>query len=144
MIRIVAVGRLKDRRLADSCADYLRRIRALAPVEVVEVKDADTRREGRAMVAALGSARGREQVVALDERGEDITSRGLAELLGRHGGIAFLVGGADGLGPDARARADRTLRLSSLTLTHEMARLVLLEQVYRGLTILRGTPYHRD
>jgi len=144
MIRIVAVGKMKDRRLAALLADYLQRIRALAPVEVVELKDQDPEKEGRAMVAKLGSARGRGHVVALDERGEDVTSRDLARLLGEHGGLFFLVGGADGLGSAARERADRTLRLSSLTLTHEMARTLLAEQVYRGLSILRGKPYHRD
>lgn len=144
MIRIVAVGRMKDKRLAGLLEDYLRRIRPLAPVEVVELRDAGPEKEGRAMVEKLGSARGRTHVVALDERGDDVTSRDLSRILGEHGGIAFLVGGADGLGPAARARADRTLRLSSLTLTHEMARMLLAEQIYRGLSILRGRPYHRD
>lgn len=143
MIRIVAAGRLKDDRLAALTDEYLRRIRPLAPVEVVEVKDSDPEREGRDMVARLGSARGRGLVVAMDETGEDLTSAAFAQLLGGHGGIAFLVGGADGLGPAARERADRTVRLSSLTLTHEMARMVLAEQIYRGLSILRGRPYHR-
>ncbi|MCP4572551.1 MAG: 23S rRNA (pseudouridine(1915)-N(3))-methyltransferase RlmH [bacterium] len=144
MIRIVAVGKMKDRNLAALLADYLKRIRALAPAEVVELKDQDPQREGKAMVAKLGSARGNSLVVALDERGENVTSRDLSRLLGDHGGISFLVGGADGLGPAARERADRTLRLSSMTLTHEMARVLLAEQIYRGLSILRGKPYHRD
>lgn len=144
MIRIVAVGRMKDRHLAALLEDYVKRIRPLAAVEVVELRDSDPGREGRDMVSRLGSAKGSELVVALDERGESVTSRELSTLLGKHGGIAFLVGGADGLGPDVTARADRTLRLSSLTLTHEMARVLLAEQIYRGLSILRGLPYHRD
>lgn len=87
-------------------------------------------------------------VIALDERGKALGSRDFADkiALWRDTGtrdVAFLIGGADGLGEAARTRADRTLRLSSLTLTHEMARLLLAEQVYRGLTILRGMPYHR-
>jgi len=143
MIRIVAVGRMKDDRLASLTDDYLRRIRPLAPVEVVEIRDADPEREGRDMVARLGSARGRGLVVAMDEAGEDLASDAFARLLGGHGGIAFLVGGADGLGTAARERADRTVRLSSLTFTHEMARMILAEQIYRGLSILRGRPYHR-
>jgi len=143
MIRIVAVGRMKDNRLAALMADYLQRIRPLAPVGEVEIRDSDPAREGREMVARLGSARGSELVVALDENGDDVTSADFAELLGGHGSIAFLVGGADGLGPEARARADRNLRLSSMTLTHEMARVLLAEQIYRGLSILRGRPYHR-
>lgn len=144
MIRIVAVGRMKDRRLAALLEDYLKRIRPLAPAEVVELKDTGPEREGRDMVARLGSARGKELVVALDERGDSVSSRELAAILGDHGSIAFLVGGADGLGPAARERADRTVRLSRMTLTHEMARVLLAEQIYRGLSILRGLPYHRD
>jgi 23S rRNA (pseudouridine1915-N3)-methyltransferase len=143
MLRIIAVGRMKDSRLAALVEEYLKRLRPLSPTEVIEIKDSDPEREGREMAARLGSARGRELVVAMDEHGEDLTSEAFAEVLGAHGSIAFLVGGADGLGAAARERADRTLRLSSMTLTHEMARMLLAEQIYRGLSILRGRPYHR-
>ena len=143
MIRLIAVGRMKDKRLAALADDFFKRIRPMAPCEVLELKDAGPEREGRDMVARLGAVAGSQLVVALDEHGEDITSLDLSALLGEHGNLALLIGGADGLGDEARVRADRTLRLSSLTLTHEMARVLLLEQVYRGLTILRGKPYHR-
>jgi 23S rRNA (pseudouridine1915-N3)-methyltransferase len=142
MIRVIAVGKLKDRRLAALIAEYARRIRPLAPFTLEEVRDGPPERVARDLLARLGSAGGHSLVIALDERGEAVTSRDLAELLGRHGSLDFLVGGADGLDP--AVRADRTLRLSRLTLTHEMARLLLVEQIYRGLTILRGMPYHRD
>jgi 23S rRNA (pseudouridine1915-N3)-methyltransferase len=140
MIRILAVGKFKDHRLADLAADYLRRLGPLAACEVVELKDQGPAKEGAEMVRRLGTA---AFVVAMDEKGDDIASADLAALLGTHGSLAFLIGGADGLAPAARARADRVLRLSSLTLTHEWARVLLLEQVYRGVTILRGMPYHR-
>ena len=115
----------------------------MAPVEVLEIRDATPEKEGREMVARLGSAQGASLVVALDEIGEDLTSREFSSLLGTHGGISFLIGGADGLSNEARERAGRTVRLSSMTLTHEMARVLLTEQIYRGLSILRGKPYHR-
>ncbi len=143
MLRIIVIGRCKDRRLSALADEYVARIRPLAPVEVVELKDADPRREATAMVQRLGARDPARPVIALDERGEDLTTMQLSALLGAHGGLSFLIGGADGLGDEARARADRTIRLSSLTLTHEMARVLLLEQVYRGLAILRGLPYHR-
>ncbi len=143
MIRILAVGKVKDKRLASLADDFRKRIRPMAPAEVIEIKDSQPAKEGRDMVGKLGSRSGNQLVVAMDEHGEDLTSTKLASLLGEHGNICFLVGGADGLGAAARERADRTLRLSSLTLTHEMARILLLEQVYRGLSILRGKPYHR-
>lgn len=143
MIRVLAVGKVKDKRLAGLADDFLKRIRPMAPAEVVELKDSQPEREGRDMANRLGADGGSQLVVAMDEHGQDITSTDLAELLGNHGSVCFLIGGADGLGEGARARADRTLRLSSLTLTHEMARVLLLEQIYRGLSILRGKPYHR-
>ena len=143
MIRIIAAGRIKDKRLAGLLDDYLKRIRPMAPVEVLEVRDSTPEKEGREMNGRLGSAQGQLLVVAMDEHGEDLTSQAFAELLGSRGGISFLIGGADGLGPAARERAGRVIRLSSMTLTHEMARVLLAEQIYRGLSILRGKPYHR-
>ncbi len=140
MIRILAVGKLKDHRLADLAADYLRRLGPLAACEVVELKDQGPAKEGAEMLRRLGAA---TFVVAMDERGDDATSLDVSALLGAHGSLTFLIGGADGLTPEIRGRADRVLRLSSLTLTHEWARVLLLEQIYRGLTILRGMPYHR-
>ncbi len=143
MIRIIAVGKVRDKRLAGLVDDYLKRIGGMAPVEMAEVRDATPTREGKDMVARLGSVRGQQLVVAMDEQGEDLTSREFSALLGGHGGISFLIGGADGFGEEIRTRADRTVRLSSMTLTHEMARVFLAEQIYRGLSILRGKPYHR-
>lgn len=144
MIRILAVGKLRDARLAGLAEDFARRIRPWAELEIVELKDQDPEREAAAMLARLGSAAGHGLTVAMDERGDPATSRDLAALLGAHGSLTFLIGGPDGLGPAARARADRTLSLSPLTFTHETARFLLLEQIYRGLAILRGHPYHRD
>ena len=143
MIRVLAVGKLKDRRLAELIADYARRIRPLAPFELVEVRDGPPERVRRDLLKHLGPAAGHGLVIALDERGGAVSSRDLADLLGGHGSLDFLVGGPEGLDPAVRERADRMLRLSRLTLTHEMARLLLVEQIYRGLTMLRGMPYHR-
>jgi 23S rRNA (pseudouridine1915-N3)-methyltransferase len=143
MIRVLAVGKLKDRRLAELIAEYARRIRPLAPFELTEVRDGPPERVRRDLLGRLGPATGHGLVIALDERGEAVSSRELADLLGRHGSLDFLVGSAEGLDSAVRERADRALRLSRLTLTHEMARLLLVEQIYRGLTILRGMPYHR-
>jgi 23S rRNA (pseudouridine1915-N3)-methyltransferase len=86
--------------------------------------------------------------VALDERGRDVTTAGLARLLagwlagGRD--VGFLIGGPDGLDPALRARADLVLRLSSLTLPHALVRVLLAEQLYRALSLLDNHPYHRQ
>ena len=143
MIRIIAVGRMKDRRLAELVDDYLRRCQPLAGVQVSEVKDSRPEKEARDLLAALGAPGGNELVVALDEHGEALDSVGFSRWLGTHGSLRFIIGGADGLAPAVKQRADRLLRLSRLTFTHEMARVLLAEQIYRGLAILRGLPYHR-
>ena len=82
------------------------------------------------------------RVVALDERGEDYSTRQFAQLLRSE--TAFVIGGADGLDPGVKQRADLLLRLSSLTLPHALAQVVLLEQIYRAASILTGHPYHRE
>ena len=142
MIRIIAVGKMKDRRLAELLANYGERIRSMAPFAIVEIRDAKPEREAKDMIRRLGSEAGRELVVTMDERGKEMTSRGLAELLGRYGSIAFLVGGADGLDDAVHDRADRRVRLSALTLTHEMARVLLAEQIYRGSLVYDPVQSH--
>jgi len=81
------------------------------------------------------------RVVALDERGKDLTTVQFAELLKAE--TAFVIGGPDGLPNEIREKADRLLRLSSLTLPHALAQVVLMEQIYRAATLLTGHPYHR-
>lgn len=143
MIRIIAVGKIKKRPLAALVEDYCKRIRPLAPLEIVELRDSNPDKEAREMIARLGSPGGHDVTVALDEKGEAMSSERFARLLAAHGSLNFLIGGPDGLGGEARDRAPRSLRLSRMTFTHEMARVLLVEQIYRGLGILRGKPYHR-
>ena len=92
--------------------------------------------------------RERRRVGVLDERGDDLTTLRLAQRLEdwmREGGdTAFIIGGADGIDTDIKQHADATLRLSSMTLPHAMARLVLCEQLYRAHSVVRNHPYHRE
>jgi len=92
-------------------------------------------------VARVGSIPKKMKIVALDERGKDLSTVQFAELLKTE--TAFVIGGADGLDPEVRASAALLLRLSSLTLPHALAQVVLLEQIYRAATLLTGHPYHR-
>jgi 23S rRNA (pseudouridine1915-N3)-methyltransferase len=143
LIRIFAVGKMKDKRLSALTVDFLTRCRPMARVEVTEIKDSTNEREDQDLAANLAAAGSTALVVAMDEKGEDLSSEEFARLLESQGNISFVIGGADGLGPRVRAAAQRTVRLSSMTWTHEMARLLLCEQIYRGFSILRGKPYHR-
>jgi len=135
---VLAVGKLRDRSFAALCDDYLARARRHVAVEVVEVED-------DAALARKWPAQG--ETIALDVRGEPWSTERFARHLDDrmlHGGraITFAIGGADGLPPALTARAHLRLSLSAMTLPHRMARLVLLEQIYRALTIIRGEPYH--
>jgi 23S rRNA (pseudouridine1915-N3)-methyltransferase len=136
--RIVAVGRVKDAALRAACDRYLERLRHYAQVEELEVKDEER---------ILGAIPEGSRLVALSRAGEAWTSRALAgnsarwALEGRD--VVFAIGGAEALPADVLHRADMVWSLSALTLPHELARLFVLEQLYRAHTILRGEPYHR-
>jgi 23S rRNA (pseudouridine1915-N3)-methyltransferase len=138
-LTVVAVGKLKERHYQEACEEYVRRVQRHLPCEVIEVRD------DRALAARLPT---RGEVWALDERGREMTSVELARAIeGRMNGgaaaIAFVIGGADGLPATLVKSATVTLSLSRFTLAHRLARLVLLEQLYRALSIIKGEPYHR-
>ena len=148
MIRIIAVGRMKDKRLAALADDFLKRIRPMAPVEVLEIKDSQPDKEGREMVARLGSAAGAGMTIALDERGRQFSSEEFAGQLRKwqesgHRTLAFAIGGADGLDRAVTDRATLLLALGRMTWPHMMARCMLVEQLYRAQQIQAGHPYHK-
>jgi 23S rRNA (pseudouridine1915-N3)-methyltransferase len=114
-------------------------------VELVELPPGRTRAdEAKAILARIPTT---ETLIALDERGKLVTSAELADLIAgaqnRSKDLAFVIGGDDGLDPSVLARSGLTLSLSKMTLPHRLARAVLMEQLYRACTIVRGEPYHR-
>jgi 23S rRNA (pseudouridine1915-N3)-methyltransferase len=140
-ILVLAVGRLKESHWVAAEADYVLRIKRYTPVEIREVKDE------RQLVATLPP---RARLVALDEGGDNLSSEELARKViaaeEQHGGgapLCFAVGGADGFSAALKARATRTLAFGRVTLPHRLARIILVEQLYRAYSILRGEPYHR-
>lgn len=139
-LAVVAVGKLKERAFRELADDYLGRIRRYVRCEELEVKEA----------AALGSAPPSDAlVVALEVHGEALSSEALSRRLEQWGSrgkghVAFLIGGAEGIPAEVSRRADVRLSLSSLTLPHRLARVVLYEQLYRALSILKGEPYARE
>jgi 23S rRNA (pseudouridine1915-N3)-methyltransferase len=152
---MVAVGsRLPDWMNA-GFAEYAKRMPRELPLELVEIKP-EPRTTGKTVTAMMAAEAKRIEAalpprcrrVALDERGETLDTQALAQRLGTwHGGgddIAFLIGGPDGLDPALKAGAHEKLRLSSLTLPHGLARVVLAEALYRAHSLRCGHPYHRD
>jgi 23S rRNA (pseudouridine1915-N3)-methyltransferase len=143
-IRVLAVGKVRKGWIREGIELYRRRLPGLA---VVEIRDSTPAREAAAIRAEL---RPDERLVVLSEEGSGLSSRALATQLaalqasGEASRLAFAIGGADGLEPALRAEACWRLSLSPLTFPHELARLLLLEQLYRAQSILQGGPYHRD
>jgi 23S rRNA (pseudouridine1915-N3)-methyltransferase len=152
-LHVVAVGRVRDAALRAACAEYLTRLKRQGGVTVHEVAEAGRagttppvarRIEAERLRAACPE---RAYLVALTRTGRARTSEQFAEQVGRWResprDVALLIGGAWGLADSLTADADATLSLSTVTLPHELARLVLFEQLYRAGTILRGEPYHK-
>lgn len=150
--RILAVGRPRDRALAQAIADYERRAAAYWPIEVIEVREgasggrppeAVRRAEGEQILRRAGAG----VLITCDERGHSMTSTAFAawlqQLRERARDVSFVIGGAWGLDSAVHERAAERLALASWTLQHEVARLVLAEQLYRAGTIVRGEPYHK-
>jgi len=152
-ISIIAIGQRQPRWADEANAEILKRFPADFPVSLRELKPEP--RDGRPpeRIRAAESERLRAALpancitVALDERGRDLTSSAFAEQLGRWRDAgdspAFVIGGPDGLSEEFRRGAQLLLRLSSMTLPHALARVLLVEQLYRAWSILSRHPYHR-
>ncbi|HUX33980.1 MAG TPA: 23S rRNA (pseudouridine(1915)-N(3))-methyltransferase RlmH [Gemmatimonadaceae bacterium] len=149
---VAAVGKPRNAALAAAIALYETRASRYWPLVVHEVREEPARsaspdlvcaREGERLAARVGAA----DLVVCDERGEQMTSAAFARFLQeareRARDVAFVIGGAYGLAPELRDRATKRLAVAPWTLPHEMARLVLAEQLYRAGTIVRGEPYHK-
>ena len=152
---VVAVGKLKERFWTEACAEYVKRLGAYGKVKIVEVPDIDPARaggidgsrsrEGQAILAAIPD---RSHVILLaiegKERSSEEFSHRLDDLaLSGKSDITFVIGGSDGVSDAVRSRANETLSFGRITLPHNLARVVLLEQVYRACKISRGEKYHK-
>lgn len=151
IIRIIMVGKHDRGPVTDALTAMLDRARRMVPVE--EVFIAEVRTDDAAMKRRtesdklLATLEGEACVVVLDERGHVLTSEGFAQRIGqwRDAGVRrvnLVIGGAYGFDDRVRARATLVLALSAMTFPHQLVRLILAEQVYRALSILRGAPYH--
>jgi 23S rRNA (pseudouridine1915-N3)-methyltransferase len=151
-VRIAAVGRLKEPHWRAACDEYLKRLRPYATVEIAEAADRDISADPTRAMATEGADLLRSipegsWVIALDLRGKESTSEQfsahIADLMVRgRSDVTFVIGGSAGLSPDVLARADETMALSRMTLPHQLARVVLVEQIYRAFRIMRNEPYH--
>jgi 23S rRNA (pseudouridine1915-N3)-methyltransferase len=152
-VSLLAVGRPRHAGISEAIREYEARAARYWTFEVIEVKEESARAttptqvKDREAERLLGRIASDSQVVACDPGGETMTSEAFATWLGacrdRAQSVAFVVGGAYGIGEAVRARANKRLSLAPFTLPHELARLVLVEQLYRAGSINRGEPYHK-
>ena len=139
-LHVIAEGRIKERELRAVANDYLGRLARYVRCEEVETRDAS----GLAKAIPEGAF-----VVAMEVNGERLTSVELSQRLERWGArgkglVAFVIGGAEGIPEALSKRADMRLSLSTFTFPHRLARVMLFEQLYRSMTLLRGEPYARE
>ena len=150
-INIIATGKLKERYFSDAVNEYVKRCSRFGDVRVTELPDAPQGKTAAEQsriesVQLLDKAKG--YIIAMDGRGEQITSEELASLVSARGldgtkEISFLIGGSHGHTDELRARADKLISFGRITLPHQLFRVVLAEQIYRALTIIAGTPYNK-
>ena len=153
-LRILSVGHKMPDWVETACSEYLKRMPREASIEIVEIKP-DKRASGKnaevvqeAEAKRILEAAGKDYLIALDERGQEVTTVQLAARMetwltsGRD--IALVIGGADGLHASVKSRADWLWGLSKLTLPHGMVRVLLAEQLYRAWTVIQHHPYHRE
>ncbi|MBC7794889.1 MAG: 23S rRNA (pseudouridine(1915)-N(3))-methyltransferase RlmH [Clostridia bacterium] len=142
--RLLWIGRRARDPLLESAGDYATRLARYAPLERAMIRDSDKAGEGHALLEKL---RAGDHIVCLDERGKTPTTVELSHCITgwmkNQRAVVFVIGGADGLHDDVKARARETISLSRFTLPHRLAQVVLLEQLYRAHTLLKGEKYHR-
>lgn len=156
-VTLLCVGRLKEKFYTDASAEYLKRLGAYCRAEIIELpeskrpsnpSDAETeaavRREGDAILERIPKG---TRTVALCVEGKEIPSEGMAEILSaaaaEGGKICFVIGGSDGLDKRVKAAAEARISMSRMTFPHHLARVMLLEQIYRGFKINEGSRYHK-
>lgn len=157
-ISVITVGKIKEKYLRDAIAEYSKRLSRYCKLEIIEVADEKTPDQvSEAVEDAIRAKEGERilkfirddmYVITLEINGKMLTSEEFAEKmesLGVQGNssIAFVIGGSIGLGKDVLKRSDFALSFSKMTFPHQLMRVVLLEQVYRGYRIISGEPYHK-
>jgi 23S rRNA (pseudouridine1915-N3)-methyltransferase len=154
--KLIHIGKLKEKALSQQVGEYHKRIGRFAEVEEVVIPDLKKasalsaaevkKREGEHI---LGAIKNSDHVILLDEKGKSYTSRAFAKMMDKHfmdmrKPMVFVTGGAFGFSDAVYSRANAKMALSEMTFSHQLIRLIFAEQLYRGLTIIKGHPYHND
>lgn len=144
MIRIVCVGKIKEKYLQEAISDYMKRLCKYHRVEIIELEDSNMSEEKDRILRHISS---KDYVITLDIEGKELTSVELSEKIDKtfitNSSICFVIGGSCGLGKEVKDRANFSLSFSKLTFPHQLFRVILLEQIYRSFKILNNETYHK-
>ena len=142
-IVILSVGKLKNKNISIMCNDFKHRISFFCDVEEIIIKASDNKTENQKIVNYL--QKDSSFKIALSEEGKKLSSVEFSRIFlkNKHQKLTFIIGGPEGLTPESKKKSNQLLSLSSMTYTHEMAKMILLEQIYRATTILQNKKYHK-
>lgn len=144
MIKIICVGKVKEFYLRDAIADYFKRINKYHKLEILEVPDSNILEEKDRILKHIDS---KDYIITLDIEGKSLSSVEFAEKIDKlfitNSNIVFIIGGSDGLHSDIKQIANYSLSFSKMTFPHQLFRIILLEQIYRGFKILNNETYHK-
>ena len=144
MIKIICVGKLKEKYLIDGVSDYLKRLRKYHKIELIELPDSNITSEGNEILKHLSS---KDYIISLAIKGTELSSTELAEKLDKlfinNSSITFIIGGSNGIREDILNKSNMLLSFSKLTYPHGLFRIILLEQIYRSFKILNNETYHK-
>lgn len=144
MIKIICVGKLKEKYLSDGVLDYLNRIRKYHKISLVELNDSNILNEGNEIIKHIDK---KDFIICMDIDGENMSSLEFANFIDKtfiiNSNITFIIGGSDGIRDDIKKMANYRFSFSKLTFPHGLFRLILLEQIYRSFKILNNESYHK-
>lgn len=144
LLKVIAIGKLKDKYFGERVDEYAKWLSPHAKLEIRELQDSTPEKEASAILKELEKDKG-AFIIPLSEEGQQFTSRQFAEILDKAARkIVFIIGGPLGLSELVKQKGDKLISLSKMTFTHEFARLILMEQLFRAINILNGGHYHKD
>lgn len=143
MIRIICVGKLKEKYLVDACLEYTKRISKYSKIEIIELKDSNIKEEKDNILKYIN----KDYIITLEIEGDMVDSPTLAKKIDNiflnNSNITFIIGGSDGLHDNIKKISNYKLSFSKLTFPHQLFRVMLLEQIYRSFKILNNETYHK-
>lgn len=144
MIKIICVGKVKEKYLRDMIDDYTKRISRYHKIEIIELADSNINKEREELLRVINT---KDYNIVMDIDGNNLSSREFAEKIDKtfliNSNITFIIGGSDGVSPEIKELANYRLSFSKLTFPHQLFRGILLEQIYRAFKILNNESYHK-